>query len=929
VALQHRGIIDILDSDRVGGSRILDWNDLARRLAAELVRLPVDAYVIVQGPGGFPYVQAMRFPNGLTGEAVSDAFLSEPQRLDLARIQRMISLGWREPGEQPGGQRRVNWWHDLVIPADLGQATREQLAECDHLAVRMIAALRDVYGVRSPSDLEYRANQNGPVGGPLTLPGLGLESADRQPLAAPPVDAQPAAPPPDGVARPLDVPPAGAKRQDAKARGRKSRPAPSYRPQAPGLQASGPQPSGPQAMGPPVPGPQISGTQLPGPLGAGPQVPGPLGAGPQVPGPLGAGPQVPGPMPGPQVPGPQVSGAAASGQGPQAPRPQVPGAQPLAAPTGGNNGIGWAEFAERLAGELAGLDDGMVLVVHHTNQDAYYVQAHRDPQRVRVEAVGNDLLHKSLRFRKADQKRMADAGWDVPGPNWWVEVPNSAPPAEFRRLAGMMVTALRDVQKARDPADLRYEAFRGETGIELIDLGLTLADPDGASEIRPGRPLPADEAPTDEAANGSPPADSPAAESQAAPIDEAVPTGDATATAASSAPSGPPGSATEAEPGDVPSQPPAASIDPDEVEPALVDAKRRSDQQAYLAVLQAIGLIVPATGRPGVVEFATTQLNDGVYVLAFTSAEVMTQVLGTQAPHHRHVTISRLAEEWPNPVWKLSINLGRPSEAYFDSSVVAELARTAPPETPETPETPEDEVHDTAAAPPPETAAPAPEEAGRTTPDAPSPIPVDTTSRTPADTTSRATAEAPSRTEVGVPSRTTAEAAATETQPDSAAPTGPAVMQKVVPPPLVVHYLEGGYDRVAGYVHKLEDVADLATPERLVNGLGLTYENSPFSPDDELIHLIRWHAYKLALFKTPLGGVDEESMQATPDGWVIELPPFLGTGYAPGDGPRIPEFKIASQRLPHGAEFYRVERSGDAVRVATFDADGGRWVGED
>jgi hypothetical protein len=154
-------------------------------------------------------------------------------------------------------------------------------------------------------------------------------------------------------------------------------------------------------------------------------------------------------------------------------------------------------------------------------------------------------------------------------------------------------------------------------------------------------------------------------------------------------------------------------------------------------------------------------------------------------------------------------------------------------------------------------------------------------------------------------------------------------MQKVVPPPLVVHYLEGGYDRVAGYVHKLEDVADLATPERLVNGLGLTYENSPFSPDDELIHLIRWHAYKLALFKTPLGGVDEESMQATPDGWVIELPPFLGTGYAPGDGPRIPEFKIASQRLPHGAEFYRVERSGDAVRVATFDADGGRWVGED
>jgi hypothetical protein len=157
-------------------------------------------------------------------------------------------------------------------------------------------------------------------------------------------------------------------------------------------------------------------------------------------------------------------------------------------------------------------------------------------------------------------------------------------------------------------------------------------------------------------------------------------------------------------------------------------------------------------------------------------------------------------------------------------------------------------------------------------------------------------------------------------------PIAPAVMQKVVPHPLVVHYLDGGYDRVAGYVHQARDVADLNTPERLVRGLGLTYEGSPFSVDDEAIHVIRWPVLKAALFKTPFGGIDEASMRSARDGWVIERPPFLGTGYAPGDGPPIPEFKIVSQRLPHGAQLFRIERSGEAAQVASFDADGRRWA---
>jgi hypothetical protein len=601
----------------------------------------------------------------------------------------MIALGWREPD----GHGRVNWWHDLVIPADVDRATPEQLAACDRLADRMVAALHEIYRVPSPDELEYRAVQNGRGGGPLALPGLGIRPADQIPLAAPP---------------------------------RRS---------------------------------------------------------------------------------------------------------------------GWPEFTERLAAELAGLDDGMVLVVHRADQDAYYVQAHRDPQRIRGEAVGNELLDEPLRFAEADEKRLADAGWGAPQPNWWVELPPAPPPAEFRRLAAMMVTALRDAQQAREPADLRYEAFRGDTGIELTDFGLELADPGSVSERRSARPLPADDA--------------------------------------SATPAAPAAPAALAGPAGLPDDAPPGPVDPAALEAGLVEAKRTGDHVAYLELLKDAGLIVPSTGTSPGAEFATTQLNDGTYVLTFTSPDAMHRVLRDQARHHRHVTMTRLAEEWPNPAWRLSIDLGLPSEAYFDANVITELAAPAAAPAAPTPEAAERQ--------------PAPEEVAADRPEAP------------ADATRRA--------------------------PGLDAPAGaaipPAIMQKVVPHPLVVHYLEGGYDRVAGYVHRAQDVADLDTPERLVHGLGLTYENSPFAPDDAAIHVIRWPAYKPELFKTPIGGVDEASMRSMPDGWVIERPPFLGNGFAPGDGPPIPEFKIASQRLPHGAEMYRVTHTGEVTRVAVFDADLGRWSATD
>lgn len=156
---------------------------------------------------------------------------------------------------------------------------------------------------------------------------------------------------------------------------------------------------------------------------------------------------------------------------------------------------------------------------------------------------------------------------------------------------------------------------------------------------------------------------------------------------------------------------------------------------------------------------------------------------------------------------------------------------------------------------------------------------------------------------------------------------GVVVMQKVLRPEHVPHYLDGGYDLVAGYVHRFQDVRELNTPARLIRGLGLVYEGSPFSTEAESVHVVRWPAMKPALFRRPLGGIDEWSMGIIPGGWVIEKAPFPGSGYAPGDGPPVPEFKIDSQRLPHGAEMYRLDRTGAATLVATYDSDLRRWAG--
>ena len=156
-------------------------------------------------------------------------------------------------------------------------------------------------------------------------------------------------------------------------------------------------------------------------------------------------------------------------------------------------------------------------------------------------------------------------------------------------------------------------------------------------------------------------------------------------------------------------------------------------------------------------------------------------------------------------------------------------------------------------------------------------------------------------------------------------PERPVVMQKPVAPTQVAYFLERGYDRVSGFVHRASEAAHLTTPDELYAALGLAYPGSPFKAGDEELYLLRWTAYRPNLYRIPYGGRDEAGMRAM-QGWMIERAPFRGNGFAPSESSDvIAEFKVDSARLPHGAQMWRLSAAGETV-VALLDADGPRWV---
>ncbi|MFI0355606.1 TY-Chap domain-containing protein [Actinomadura sp. 9N407] len=153
---------------------MLEWSEFARHLGRELAGLERDTILIVrEHDESRHYVQAMREPDRLYAEAVSNNFLDGPLLLTLADEEVMSEAGWRPPAEPgPDGAPAAgprNWWTELPAYATA--------ADHDRLADVMVTALRDVQGVRRPSDLVYESfHRHGT--GLIELLDFGIDTAD-------------------------------------------------------------------------------------------------------------------------------------------------------------------------------------------------------------------------------------------------------------------------------------------------------------------------------------------------------------------------------------------------------------------------------------------------------------------------------------------------------------------------------------------------------------------------------------------------------------------------------------------------------------------------------------------------------------------------------------------------------------------------------
>ncbi|BDU02468.1 TY-Chap domain-containing protein [Nocardia sputorum] len=141
---------------------------------------------------------------------------------------------------------------------------------------------------------------------------------------------------------------------------------------------------------------------------------------------------------------------------------------------------GWGDLAAGLAAELAALRAGSIvkLVESGTGPRRRYAQFLQLDDALAAELVDDEWLALEARAGAAGRALIAESGWrerDAGHVNWWTELPWPSPTVDYRRLADMVVTGLRDGFGIHAPTALAYTAWdeRSENRrLELPLLGL-------------------------------------------------------------------------------------------------------------------------------------------------------------------------------------------------------------------------------------------------------------------------------------------------------------------------------------------------------------------------------------------------------------------------------------------------------------------------
>jgi Putative bacterial sensory transduction regulator len=166
-------------SKRAARKAAVTWLDLEEGLAAAIDRMAVPTFLIISArgtgdkagdfEGSEYYVQfGQGGVNGFRAEAVSNRYLAGMSRTSPAQERRLIDLGWLAPNPNPDSNSNVNWHREWPQPTP----SRE-------IAAMAVTALRDVFGVSSPTTLRYKCFDK--EGRHFAVPQLPLDPEEPRP----------------------------------------------------------------------------------------------------------------------------------------------------------------------------------------------------------------------------------------------------------------------------------------------------------------------------------------------------------------------------------------------------------------------------------------------------------------------------------------------------------------------------------------------------------------------------------------------------------------------------------------------------------------------------------------------------------------------------------------------------------------------------
>jgi tetratricopeptide (TPR) repeat protein len=129
------------------------WDELQCNLATALADLEEDEFLILASTAEHYFVQfAGQGKRGMQAEAVSNSFIKDNAKLSAGACEDLLRLGWNAPtyvptkGVEQPADGSPNYHVDAATPVPYAR-----------LAALAVKTLRQIYGVRHPAELAYKA----------------------------------------------------------------------------------------------------------------------------------------------------------------------------------------------------------------------------------------------------------------------------------------------------------------------------------------------------------------------------------------------------------------------------------------------------------------------------------------------------------------------------------------------------------------------------------------------------------------------------------------------------------------------------------------------------------------------------------------------------------------------------------------------------